>query len=115
MSKPLETLSLILLPLVIIAVIVYNADFMYRYYAVEHGMVQDAKVCKARILPTRYYVSTLQGKTVTINIELRNDGNFIWAKSGDHPVHLSYHILKANKKMLRYDNQRFELPRDVRP
>lgn len=115
MKRKWETVSLIVLPLIIIGMIIYNADIMSRIYIKENGLDQDSKICKARILPDQYDITAAAGEKIQLNIELLNQGSFIWLRGGSNAVHLSYHVLDSEKKMLNYDNTRYELPRDMKP
>ncbi len=115
MSRKWETVLLIVLPVLIVGLIIYNADIMSRIYMVENGLDQESKICKARILPDQYDITVKKGEKIRLNMELLNQGNFIWLRSGSHAVHLSYHIRDGQKKIVKYDNQRYELPHDMRP
>ncbi|WP_054693733.1 hypothetical protein [Syntrophomonas palmitatica] len=82
MNRKWETLLLVVLGLLIIGAVVYNARVMSRIYMVENGLDQDNKVCKARILPNQYDISIKQGEKVKMNLVVANEGNFIWMKGG---------------------------------
>ena len=115
MNRKWETILLIFLPVLIVGLIIYNAGIMSRIYMVENGLDQESRICKARILPDQYDITINKGEKIRLNMELLNQGNFIWFRGGSHAVHLSYHILDGQKKMFKYDNQRYELPHDIRP
>lgn len=115
MNRKLETALLIILPIIIIGLVIYNSGVMSRIYMIENGLDQESKICKARILPDQYDITLKQGEKIQLNVELLNQGNFIWLCGGDNAVHLSYHILDKEKKMLVYDNPRYNLPNDIRP
>jgi len=115
MNRKLETVLLVVLPVLIVGLIIYNADVMSRIYMLENGLDQDNKICRARILPDQYDITVKPGEKITINVEVLNQGNYIWVRGGSDPVHVSYHIRDEQKKMINFDNERFELPRDIRP
>jgi hypothetical protein len=115
MSRKWETILLVVLPVLIIGFIIYNAGVMSRIYMLENGLDQDSKICQARILPDKYDVSAKTGDNIQINIEILNQGNYIWMRGGSNPVYLSYHLLDQKKQVLVFDNPRYELPHDLRP
>jgi hypothetical protein len=53
--------------------------------------------------------------TVEIPLRIKNTGRDIWSSSGDKPCLVSYHLLDADKKLVRWDNSRYPLPRPVKP
>ena len=115
MSRKWETILLVVLPVLIIGFIIYNAGVMSRIYTLENGLDQDSKICQARILPDKYDVSAQTGDDIQLNVEILNQGNYIWMRGGSNPVGLSYHILDGQKRMLVFDNARYELPNNLRP
>jgi len=115
MSRKWETILLVVLPVLIMGFIIYNAGVMSRIYTLENGLDQDSKICQARILPDKYDVSAQTGDDIQLNVEILNQGNYIWMRGGSNPVGLSYHILDGQKQMLLFDNARYELPHDLRP
>jgi len=115
MSRKWESILLVVLPVLIIGFIIYNAGVMSRIYMLENGLDQDSKICQARILPDKYDVSAKTGDNIQINIEILNQGNYIWMRGGSNPVYLSYHLLDQKKQVLVFDNPRYELPHDLRP
>jgi uncharacterized membrane protein len=115
MSRKWETILLVVLPVLIMGFIIYNAGVMSRIYTLENGLDQDSKICQARILPDKYDVSALSGDDIQLNVEILNQGNYIWMRGGSNPVCLSYHILDGQKRMLVFDNARYELPNNLRP
>lgn len=46
---------------------------------------------------------------------VKNTGNFIWPHAGSNPVHMSYHVLDADKKVVINDGSRADLPNDLLP
>lgn len=115
MNRKWEVVLLVALPLVIMGMIIYNAGIMSTIYMTENGIDKDSKIYRARISPDKYDVTINEGGKINLNLELLNQGSFIWLRSGDQPVHLSYHILDENKEMLKFDNDRVILPTDMRP
>jgi hypothetical protein len=115
MSRKWETILLVVLPVLIIGFIIYNAGVMSRIYMLENGLDQDSKICQARILPDKYDVSAKTGDAIQLNVEILNQGNYIWMRGGSNPVYLSYHLLDQKKQVLVFDNPRYELPHDLRP
>lgn len=115
MNRKWQNILLVLLPVLIVGFIIYNAGVMSRIYILENGLNQDSKVCKVRILPDRYDLSLKSGESCILNLAILNQGNFILPASGSNPVHLSYHVLDKKKKILEYENERFALPNDLRP
>lgn len=115
MNRKLETILLVVLPILIVGLIIYNADVMSRIYMLENGLDQDNKICRARILPDQYDITVKPGEKIKVNVEILNQGNYIWVRGGSNPVNLSYHIRDEQKKMINFDNERFALPRDIRP
>lgn len=115
MSRKWETILLVVLPVLIIGFIIYNAGVMSRVYLLENGLDQDSKICKARLLPDKYYISAKVGDVIQLNMEVLNQGNYIWMHGGNNPVHLSYHLLDEKRQVLVFDNARYELPLNLRP
>lgn len=115
MNRKRETILLVVLPILILGLIIYNAEIMSKIYMVENGLDQESKICKARILPDQYDITVKKGEKIRLNIEVLNQGNFIWMHGGENAVHLSYHVLDNQKKILIYENPRFDLPNDMRP
>lgn len=110
-----ENILLIFLPVIIVGLIIYNAHITSKNYMIEHGLDKGRQIYIAKIIPNLYDVSAARGKSITVNMELINNGNFIWSLGGEHPVHLSYHILNNQKKDIKFDNERYNLPHDLRP
>jgi hypothetical protein len=55
------------------------------------------------------------GETITIPLRVRNDGSLTWPPDGDHPVHLTYKWLDANRNVVVADGLRTPLGRQVAP
>ena len=115
MRKNFETVLLIVLPILIVAAMYYNAEAMNRIFIIEKGLDLENKVCQARILPDQYNLTITKGDKVFLNMKILNQGNFIWSNSGDYVVKLSYHVLDQGRNVLEFENQRFGLPAEVRP
>jgi hypothetical protein len=56
-----------------------------------------------------------EGEIISLNLKLVNAGRRPWKSSGPAPCFLSYHLLDNKEKMLRRDNPRFALPREIKP
>lgn len=56
-----------------------------------------------------------EGEPFTLSITLANIGKKTWSSSGKHPVLLSYHLLDSERKMIRFENERFPFSREVPP
>jgi len=68
-----------------------------------------------RIEPEKDHHRTQEGERVTISLEIENQGIIEWPASGSSAVSLSYHLLSPQKDMIRFENQRFPLPQNVKP
>jgi hypothetical protein len=55
------------------------------------------------------------GGTSEIALRVKNSGRQEWRSSGGNPCFISYHLLDARGKVLRYDNPRTPLPGVVSP
>lgn len=115
MKRRVEIILLLALPIIIVGMIIGNAGLMSRIYMDENGLNPESKICRARILPDKYDITIKTGDKAKLNMELLNQGSFIWLANGSNAVHLSYHVLDRSKKILDYDNERFILPHDMRP
>ena len=62
-------------------------------------------------LPMNTYV----GKTVNLPVIVKNNSNFIWNAKGVNPVYFSYHWLYSNDKVLVYNSERTDLPKNLAP
>jgi hypothetical protein len=60
-------------------------------------------------------IKATAGETADIALRLKNAGRREWRSAGQNPCFLSYHILDAGRKVLRFDNPRTPLPGVVRP
>jgi hypothetical protein len=114
-NRRLETTLLIVLPIIILGMIIYNAAIMSRIYMTENGLNQESKIYKARILPDQYDITVKSADKIRLNVELLNQSSFIWLQGGNQAVHLSYHVRDGSKKILAYDTERYDLPYNMRP
>jgi len=69
----------------------------------------------AGIRSSKASYSSLEGGTIEIRLELRNQGRKPWDSQGQNPCLLSYHLLGENSRIVKYDNQRFSFPQKVPP
>ncbi len=60
-------------------------------------------------------VRAWEGEPLTLTLRLTNVGRRSWSSSDPHPVFLSYHLLDAKRRIIRFENERFPLPAKVRP
>lgn len=115
MKRRTELGMMILLPLLILGILVLNARVMSTYYMTLEGLDQTTKIYGEQFSVSKQTIAGVPGQTLSVNVTVRNTGNFIWPQGGSNPVHLSYHILDANKKAVRQDGLRVDLPNDLRP
>jgi hypothetical protein len=54
-------------------------------------------------------------ETADITIKAANRGTSAWKSEGPKSFHLSYHLLDDQGNVLRFDNERFPFPGEVRP
>jgi hypothetical protein len=66
---------------------------------------------KADVRQLRAYA----GETADVTLHIKNRGRAEWNISGPNPTFLSFHLLAADGRVLRFDNPRTQLPRVVRP
>ncbi|MFC2168524.1 GH36-type glycosyl hydrolase domain-containing protein [Acidobacteriota bacterium] len=55
------------------------------------------------------------GSKLQIDFQLKNTGQQTWSSLAENPCLLSYHLLDENGGMIRNDNRRFSLPKDILP
>ncbi len=60
-------------------------------------------------------ITAEEGEIISLNLKLANTGRRPWKSSGSEPCLLSFHWLDEKKRMLRRDNPRFALPKEIRP
>jgi hypothetical protein len=73
------------------------------------------KPYRAEIRSAEKALVAFEAETATINLTIENKGSAVWTSKGDDPCFVSYHILDAGKRVLRYENPRFPLPESVGP
>jgi len=56
-----------------------------------------------------------EAETVAVVLKVKNAGRAGWSSSEKNPCLVSFHLLDKQKKMVRWDNARFPLPRMVKP
>ena len=61
------------------------------------------------------HVKAPAGETAPVVLRLKNSGRREWRSSGENPCFLSYHLLDAQSKVIRFDNARTALPGIVPP
>src|SRR4030067_1861397 len=55
------------------------------------------------------------GETAEVALRIKNEGLTEWRSSGPNPVFVSFHLLDAGQRVLRFDNPRTPLPGVIRP
>ncbi len=58
---------------------------------------------------------SFEGEEAELTLRLKNKGTMEWRSEGKAPCFLSYHLLDAEGKIVRFDNLRTSLPGVVRP
>ncbi|MCX7973097.1 MAG: hypothetical protein N3B16_01160 [Candidatus Aminicenantes bacterium] len=56
-----------------------------------------------------------EGEIISLKLKFSNAGRRPWKSTASPPCLLSYHLLDKNKNMIRRDNPRFELPKEIMP
>jgi len=83
----------------------------------EKAAVKDIKrkdyAC-ALSFPTKG-VQAWEGEPFSLKIAVTNTGRKTWPSAGDAPVCMSYHLRDAERRMIRFDNERFAFAEDVPP
>jgi len=69
----------------------------------------------AIIKPERKSYTVLEGGRAEIRLRIQNKGRKVWSSQEENPCFLSYHLLDEKEEILRYDNRRFPLPRELQP
>ncbi|MDR3541814.1 MAG: hypothetical protein P4L69_12725 [Desulfosporosinus sp.] len=110
-----ETGVIIILPLLILGMLVFSARVMNVHYMTLNGFDQAAKIYGQQFTVDRKTLDCKPGQTLSIYVTVKNTGNFIWPNAGSNPVHMSYHILDANKMSVINDGLRGILPKDLYP
>ncbi len=60
-------------------------------------------------------VQAWEGEFFSLKVAVTNIGKKTWSSSGDHPILLSYHLRDFERRMIRFDNERFPFAEDVQP
>jgi hypothetical protein len=115
MKRKLEIWIMLLLPILICGLLILNTKVMSAHYTTLNGFNQASKVYSEQITVVRQALEGKPGQTLSINVIVKNKGNFIWVKDGPNVVHLSYHVLDANTKAIISEGLRVALPHDIRP
>ena len=58
---------------------------------------------------------SFEGAAAEVELRLKNSGKKAWSSQAQNPCFLSYHLLDEAGKILKFDNARSVLPRDVPP
>ena len=58
---------------------------------------------------------SFEAETAEIELQIRNGGSTAWESRGKTPCFVSYHVLDGKKKVIRYENSRSPLPREMKP
>lgn len=106
---------ILLLPILILGILIFNARVMSTHYMTLEGFDQATKKYGEQFSVPKQTLESVHGQTLSINVTVKNTSSFIWPQDGPNPVHMSYHILDANKKVVTYDGLRVGLPDDLRP
>jgi Bacterial alpha-L-rhamnosidase 6 hairpin glycosidase domain len=56
-----------------------------------------------------------EAETARVPLAVANTGSKVWESGGKTPVFISYHVLDAGKRTVRFENARFALPGTVAP
>lgn len=88
--------------------------------ACSHGREPGAALAKkpddsARIEPAVPEIRVDSGETADVQLRVRNEGVSEWRSAGPNPCVISFHLLDAAGRVLRFDNPRTPLPAIVRP
>ena len=59
--------------------------------------------------------ASFEAETTEIGLRIRNGGRAAWKSGGKNPCFVSYHVLDGKKKVIRYENPRSPLPREMKP
>jgi len=58
---------------------------------------------------------SFEAETAEIELQIRNSGKAAWGSGGKNPCFVSYHVFDGKKKVIRYENPRSPLPREIKP
>lgn len=115
MKHKAETGIIILLPLLILGMLVVGARVMNAHYMTLNGFDQAAKIYGEQFTVDSETLDSMPGQALSVNVTVENTGNFIWTRSGPNQVHMSYHVLDENERMVIKDGLRADLPKDLLP
>lgn len=115
MKRKAETGIIFLLPFLILGMLVFNARIMSDHSKVLNGFDQATKIYGEQFTVAQQTLKGKPGQTLSVSVTVRNTSSFIWPTGGANPVHMSYHVLDGNKKMVVNDGLRADLPNDLRP
>jgi hypothetical protein len=59
--------------------------------------------------------AAFEAETARVPLAVANMGSTVWESGGKAPVFVSYHVLDAEKRVVRFENARFALPGRVAP
>ncbi len=59
--------------------------------------------------------AAFEGETARVPLAVANTGSIAWESGGKTPVFVSYHVLDAGRRAVRFENARFGLPGRVAP
>ena len=71
----------------------------------------DSASIKAEVEELHAYA----GETADVTLSLKNRGRSEWSSGGQNPCFVSFHLLAADRSVLRFDNPRTPLPGVVHP
>ena len=60
-------------------------------------------------------IAAYEGETAGLTLIIKNRGSAPWESNGGAPCLVSYHVLNAGKRILRFENPRFSVPGKIRP
>ncbi len=95
--------------------LILGLAFSNSYQAFAQPQKPAAGQFSAMIKSLKRAYSSLEGGTIEVKLELRNQGRMPWDSQGQNPCLLSYHLLGENLRIVKYDNQRFSFPQKVSP
>jgi hypothetical protein len=71
----------------------------------------DSASIKTEVKELRAYA----GETADVTLRIKNRGRSEWSSRGQNPCFVSFHLLGADRSIVRFDNPRTPLPGVVRP
>lgn len=115
MKRKAGIVTIILLPILILGILVFNAQIMSAHYMILNGFDQTAKIYGEQFTVDRNILYCKAGQALSVTVTVNNTSNFIWSHAGSNPVHMSYRVLDANKRQVITDGIRTGLPIDLLP